>query len=89
MKAAYLGRWKGLCVLGLPGVQSFACMQTFDAVIDDRCPQQKPFEVVRCIAHQHVGSQVRARFGIVGNPDRLLNCLHSPLPADRMYSAEH
>ena len=34
------------------------CVQTYDTVIDDRCPQKKPFEVVRCIAHQHVGSEV-------------------------------
>ena len=38
------------------------CLQTYDAVIDDRCPQKKPFVVVRCIAHQHVGSQVRQQF---------------------------
>ncbi|CAL5223582.1 g6118 [Coccomyxa viridis] len=31
--------------------------KTYDTVIDDRCPQKKPFEVVRCIAHQHVGSE--------------------------------
>ncbi|EIE18154.1 hypothetical protein COCSUDRAFT_68383 [Coccomyxa subellipsoidea C-169] len=31
--------------------------RVYDAVIDGACPQKKPFEVVRCTAHQHVGSQ--------------------------------
>ena len=28
-----------------------------ETVMDARCPQHKPFKVVRCTAHQHVGAQ--------------------------------
>ena len=55
---------RSYCALvGLPSHQAESnfcdtASQTYDTVIDDRCPQKKPFEVVRCIAHQHVGSEV-------------------------------
>ncbi len=40
------------------------CAQVYDAVIDGACPQKKPFEVVRCSAHQHVGSQCMSLYNL-------------------------
>ncbi len=51
----FMGRAK---VQNLPILLTWLCpAQVYDAVIDGACPQKKPFEVVRCTAHQHVGSQ--------------------------------
>ena len=40
------------------------CEQVYDAVIDGACPQKEPFEVVRCSAHQHVGSQCMSLYNL-------------------------
>jgi hypothetical protein len=52
------------------------CWQVWDAVIDEKCPQSKPFEIVRCTAHQHVGSQCMYMYNL--DKDELI-CKSCPI----------
>ena len=52
-------------------------MQVWDAVIDEKCPQTAPFEVVRCTAHQHVGAQCMSMYHLDNNGE--LICRSCPV----------
>jgi hypothetical protein len=39
-------------------------VQVWDTVIDAKCPQSGPFQIVRCTAHQHVGAQCMTLYNL-------------------------
>ena len=56
-------------------------IQVWDAVIDEKCPQTAPFEVVRCTAHQHVGAQCMSMYNLDNNGE--LICRSCPVYGTR------
>lgn len=60
---------------------SLTNVQVWDAVIDEKCPQTAPFEVVRCTAHQHVGAQCMSMYNLDNNGE--LICRSCPVYGTR------